>query len=190
MDPERDQIRQQVDEARMRVSDDVQDVAQNLNVVEKAKQAVRDKIEGVKDAAGDMASTASDAVGGAVSSARENAGRLGSNMSNFGDNPLAMLLGGLALGFLAGLVLPVSRFEADRVRPLADDLKDRARQAGQEAVRRGNEVIKDTIEAGRDAAVQAIKEQTADVSGSAAGGSSGGAGNGLRQADQTLGPGQ
>ena len=67
--------------------------------------------------------------------------------SNVGDNPMLMLLGGLAVGFLIGMLIPVSRFENEQLGPVADDLKGRMRDAGVQAARRGGEVIKESIEA-------------------------------------------
>jgi hypothetical protein len=63
------------------------------------------------------------------------------------DNPMLMLLGGLAVGFIIGMLIPVSRFENERLGPVADDLKGRVREAGAQAARRGGEVIKESIEA-------------------------------------------
>jgi hypothetical protein len=50
------------------------------------------------------------------------------------DNPMLMLLGGLAIGCLIGMLLPISRFENDRIGPVADDLKGRAREAIKESI--------------------------------------------------------
>lgn len=87
---------------------------------ESAKEAVGDRVDAVKDA-----------------------------MSNVqpADNPMLMLLGGLAVGFVVGMLVPVSRFENENLGPVADDLKSRARKAGAHAARRGSEVIKESIEA-------------------------------------------
>jgi hypothetical protein len=42
-------------------------------------------------------------------------------------------------------------------------MKKKAREAGSEAVRRGGEVIKETISAGREAARESLREQTRDM---------------------------
>ena len=52
------------------------------------------------------------------------------------ENPILMLLGGLAIGFVLGMILPRSRVERASQEPEAGDLKDRAREA-----------IKDSIDA-------------------------------------------
>jgi hypothetical protein len=85
------------------------------------------------------------------------------------DNGWALLFGGFALGFLAGIVLPMTRFESEQVTPIANGVKERVRDASNEAMRRGGEVIKDTIEAGRDAAVSSIRENVNDMARSGAG---------------------
>ena len=66
-------------------------------------------------------------------------------------NPIALLIGGLAVGFLVGVLLPVSQFETERLKPIADDVKGRVADAGEAAVRRGQAVIKESIEAAQEA---------------------------------------
>jgi ElaB/YqjD/DUF883 family membrane-anchored ribosome-binding protein len=164
MDQNRDQLRE-VEQARQRVAQDVRSVAENANVVERAKENVQGKVDDAKSAMSDQVRTARDKLADArdtmstsMQSMRENIGNM-----NPMENPIGMLLAGLAVGFLIGLVLPVTRFEAERIGPMTEDMKDRVRQAGTEVVRRGGEVIKDTIDAGRDAAATSLKEQTRDI---------------------------
>ena len=79
--------------------------------------------EDVRERAGGAVQRAKDALGSAT------------------DNPMLMLLGGLAVGVLLGMLLPITRFENERIGPVADDLKGRARDA-----------IKDSIEAAAESA--------------------------------------
>jgi hypothetical protein len=111
-------------------------------------------------------------------------------LAGFAENPAVMLLGGMALGFLAGLLLPVSRYESERLRPLAEDVKGRVREAGGEVMRRGSEVLKETIDATRDAAVESLRQQTSEWQTQQTAPLSGGTGTGLQQANTNLGPGQ
>lgn len=168
MDQERDQVRQ-VEEARERVAQDVRSVAENANVVDRAKENVQGKVDDAKSMVSERVrgareklesarDTMQSSVQNMASSVRENI-----KSPNPMENPIGMLLAGLAVGFLIGLALPVTRFESERIRPLTDDMKDRMRQAGSEVVRRGGEVIKETIEAGREAATTSIREQARDM---------------------------
>jgi ElaB/YqjD/DUF883 family membrane-anchored ribosome-binding protein len=70
-------------------------------------------------------------------------------------NPLGLALGGAAVGFVAGLLLPSTRMEDEHVGPLADDLKSSAADAGREAMERGREAAQ---QAGRAAVETADAE--------------------------------
>jgi gas vesicle protein len=56
------------------------------------------------------------------------------------ENPLGLAVGALAAGFLVGLVVPSSDVEHEKLGPVADRVKDQARETGQEALARGKEV--------------------------------------------------
>lgn len=109
---------------------------------EDAKNSVMDRMQDAKDAIGSAGMRVRDVTV---------------------ENPIAMLLAGMAVGFLVGMMLPVSRFESDRIGPMTDQVKDKMREAGGEIVRRGGEVIKDTIEATKEAAAASIRTQTAEM---------------------------
>ncbi|MFN2450536.1 MAG: hypothetical protein ABR508_12235 [Candidatus Baltobacteraceae bacterium] len=166
MDQERDEVRE-VEQARSRVAEDVRNVAENANVVQRTKENVQDRIDDVKSTMSDRVSDVRDKLSDARDTIADSIGNV-----NPVENPMAMLLGGLAIGFLIGMILPVTRFESERIGPITDDVKDRVRAAGGEAVRRGSEVIKDTIEATKEAAATSLKEQARDF-GSDSGGSGG-----------------
>lgn len=51
-------------------------------------------------------------------------------------SPLTLFLGGLAAGMLSGMVLPLTRFEAERVPPLTNSMKHRVMLAGGQALQR------------------------------------------------------
>ncbi len=152
MDQERDEARQ-VEEARQRVADDLRSVTDSANVVQRAKDAANDKIEGAKGTVQDRLSDVKTTLQGSVETARgvvrdrmQQAGEAARNVNvNPTENPIGMLIAGLAVGFLVGLALPVTRFESERIGPIAQDMKGRVRDARDEAVRRGGEAIKDTI---------------------------------------------
>jgi ElaB/YqjD/DUF883 family membrane-anchored ribosome-binding protein len=68
------------------------------------------------------------------------------------ENPLGLAIGAVAVGFLAGLLVPSTRVEDERIGELADDVKARAKETGQEALDRGKEVMQDAAETAKESA--------------------------------------
>ena len=54
--------------------------------------------------------------------------------------PLRLAMGAAAVGFLAGMLIPTTRTEDEKLGPMADDVKARARQTGRETLERGRQV--------------------------------------------------
>jgi hypothetical protein len=83
------------------------------------------------------------------------------------ENPLGLALGGVAAGFLIGMALPSTKIEDERVGPMADEVKHRALETGQEAVERGKQVAQDVAQAAGESAQDAAEnvKRTAQDSG-------------------------
>jgi hypothetical protein len=75
------------------------------------------------------------------------------------ENPLGLAIGAAAIGFLAGLAVPSTRVEDERLGPVADQVKDRVRETGQEALDRGRQVAQDVASTAADTARQRTQEQ-------------------------------
>lgn len=69
-------------------------------------------------------------------------------------------MGAIAVGFLAGLVIPSTQMEDEKIGPMADQVKSTAAATGQQALEHGKQVA-------QDAAQSAV--QTAQASGNAHG---------------------
>jgi len=81
------------------------------------------------------------------------------------DNPLGLAIGAIAVGFLAGLAIPATRIENERIGPVADKVKDRARDLGSEALEHGKEVASDVAEAAKDAAKESGSSHADELKG-------------------------
>jgi gas vesicle protein len=79
------------------------------------------------------------------------------------ENPLGLAFGGVAVGFIAGLVIPSTRVENERLGPVADEVKDKARDTGQEAFERGKEVAQQAASSATETAQQAAGEQAEEL---------------------------
>jgi ElaB/YqjD/DUF883 family membrane-anchored ribosome-binding protein len=56
------------------------------------------------------------------------------------ENPLGLAIGGVAVGFVTGLLVPSSRVEDEKLGPMADQVKDQIKETGQEAMERAQTV--------------------------------------------------
>ena len=55
------------------------------------------------------------------------------------QNPLGLAIGAAAVGFIAGLLIPSTKVEDERLGPVADQVKEQARQTGQQAIEHGKQ---------------------------------------------------
>jgi ElaB/YqjD/DUF883 family membrane-anchored ribosome-binding protein len=67
------------------------------------------------------------------------------------ENPLGLAVGAVAVGFVAGALVPSTKIEDERIGPIAAQMKDKAREAGEEVVERGKEVAQQAAETAQEA---------------------------------------
>ncbi len=143
-----------------RTKDRIEDAKENvMSTLSHAKDAVVSTVTGAKDTVADKAADAKHSVGSTVSDHTPSTGEVKHQAARAKgiaqDNPLGLAIGAVALGFVAGLLVPASRFENERVGGLADEVKDRAKTVGQDAVERVKDVAATTATAAKDAAADA-----------------------------------
>lgn len=76
------------------------------------------------------------------------------------ENPLGLALGAAALGFLAGMLIPSTKVEDERIGPVADQIKEQAKQTGQEALEHGKQIAQETAQAATEGAKDAAQDVT------------------------------
>ncbi|HEV2893599.1 MAG TPA: hypothetical protein VG411_07595 [Actinomycetota bacterium] len=147
------------------MSETVEAVGYKADVPSRAKEAVSDKVETMKSAVSGTATRAKEAVTGAT-------GRVGDATPSGGDvmqktrqaaglakeNPLGLAIGAAAIGFLAGLAVPSTRVEDEKLGPVADQVKDKVKETGQEALDRGKQVAQDVASTAADTAKQSAQD--------------------------------
>ena len=169
-----DAIRQDIEQTRAEMSDTVEAVGYKADVPSRAKEAVSDKVENMKSAVSDTATRAKEAVTGATSRAGDatpsrgevkQTARRAAGLAR--ENPLGLAIGAAALGFLAGLVVPSTRVEDEKLGPVADQVKDRVKETGQEALDHGRQVAQDVASTAADTARQSAQEHGQELADSA-----------------------
>lgn len=145
------QIRQGIENTRERMGDTVEALGHKTDVSGRAKEAVSGKVEAVRAK-----------VSGATPDAGEGARRAAGIAK---ENPLGLGIGAVAVGFIAGLLVPSTKVEDEKIGPLADEVKAKAKETGDEALERGKQVAGEAAETakqtGREQA-EALRDSAQD----------------------------
>src|SRR3954447_25784599 len=115
------------------MGDTVEALGYKTDVKARARDSITGRVESVKSRAPDV---------------KQGAGRVKTIAE---ENPLGLAIGAVAVGFVAGLAAPSTRVEDERVGPMADQVKDKAKETGQEALERGKDVARQTAESAKEA---------------------------------------
>jgi hypothetical protein len=169
-----DAIRQDIEQTRAEMSETVEAVGYKADVPSRAKEAVSEKVDNVKSKVSDTASRAKEAVVGTASRAGDatpSTGEVRQKTRQVAgiakENPLGLAIGAAAIGFLAGLAVPSTRVEDEKLGPVADQVKDKVKETGQEALDRGRQVAQDVAGTAADTARQSAKEHGQELADSA-----------------------
>jgi ElaB/YqjD/DUF883 family membrane-anchored ribosome-binding protein len=180
-----DQIRQEIEDTRAEMSETVEAVGYKADVPSRAKDKVSETVDNLKNKVSGTATRAKEAVVGTASRAgdamSDTTSRVGDATPSGGqvkqqakraaglaqENPLGLAVGAAALGFLAGLAVPSTRVENERLGPVADQVKDKVKETGQEALDRGKQVAQEAASSAAETAKQSTQEHGQDLAHSA-----------------------
>jgi uncharacterized protein DUF3618 len=176
-----DAIREDIAQTRAEMGETVDAVGYKADVPSRAEEAVAGKADAArsrvreatrraKQAVAGSTSRAGDAVGGTasrVSDATPSGGQVKQQARRAAglaqENPLGLAVGAAALGFLAGLAVSSTRVEDERLGPVADQVKDKAKETGQEALQRGKQVAQEVAGSAAETAKQRTQEHGQDL---------------------------
>jgi len=176
-----DAIRQDIEQTRSEMSETVEAVGYKADVPSRAKDKVSETMDSVKNKVSGTATRAKEAVVGTASRAgntmSDTTSRVGDATPSGGqvtqqakravglaqENPLGLAVGAAAVGFLAGLAVPSTRVENERLGPVADQVKDRVKETGQEALDRGRQVAQEVASSAADTAKEQTQEHGQDL---------------------------
>jgi hypothetical protein len=148
-------IRAELEQTRARVGDEVDAISYKTDVGARMGDYVDDKKEAVKS----KFTGAKDTVSGAVPDRRA-IKRGATHMRNTAEsNPLGLALGGLAVGFVVGTLLPQTRVENEQMGEMSDRLTAAAKDTADEAVERGKRVAREAAGAAVETAKESGREQ-------------------------------
>lgn len=177
------QIRREIEETRARMTETVEAIGYRTDVKTRTKDAIVDRKDAVMNKASDIVHRVVGAAPDLPSPSdvsvpefvpdreqiREGARQVQQGareaVSLAQRNPVGLGIGAVAVGFLVGIALPATRVEDERMGDLADELKEQAREVGQEAVDHGKQIAQDTAQSASETmreSAQQHGEQLAD----------------------------
>jgi gas vesicle protein len=145
MGKEPSDIRTEIEQTRERVGDEVDAISYKTDVparmgdfVDNKKQAVTGKLSDEKDA-----------VAGTASNVLPDGERVGRLKDTAERNPLGLAVGGVALGFVAGLLLPSTRVENKAMGETSDKITDAVKETASDAIESGKQVAQDATDSAK-----------------------------------------
>jgi hypothetical protein len=152
-------IRAEIEQTRERVGDEVDALSYKTDVGARVGDYVDDKKEAVKSKFAD----AKDTIAGPLPDRRAIKRSATHVRDTAESNPLGLALGGLAVGFLVGTLLPQTSVENEQMGAISDRLTDAAKETATEAVDRGKQVAQEAVGAAVDTAKESGREQGGEL---------------------------
>ena len=147
-------IRRDIEDTRERMGETVEALGYKADVPSRAKEAVSGRITSVKESITGAAGSVNESTpstGDVKQAARKGAGVAQ-------ENPLGLAIGSVAIGFLAGMLIPSTNVENEKLGPVADQVKDTARQTGQEALEHGKQVAQEVASTAQEHVQEAVSD--------------------------------
>ncbi len=156
-----DRIRAEIEQTRAEMSETVDALGYKTDVKARAKDSIQDKKEsvmGVASSAKERLVGAGQSVGDATPDTELVKQQARRAKSVAQENPLGLAVGAVAVGFLAGMLIPSTRVEDEKLGEMSDDVIERAKQTGQEALERGKQVAQDAAATAKDSGREHAEE--------------------------------
>ena len=158
-----DRIRQEIEATRSEMGETVDALSYKADVKSRAKESLMDK----KDSLKAKVTGAGDRVGEATPDAQQVKQGAQRAAGVAQENPIGLALASVGVGFVLGLLLPASRVEDEKLGPMADDVKEKAKETGQEALERGKAVAQDAAQSAQETVQEKGREHGEQLAGSA-----------------------
>jgi Protein of unknown function (DUF3618) len=186
MDKAPDEIRDEIEDTRERMTETAEAIRYRADVKSRAKDAVVEKKDSLVDKAGsavsrvtgkmpspgdvasgtssiastvgDAASAAASQVGDALPDSGQVKQQARQAVSVAQENPIGLAVGSIAVGFLAGMLIPRTRIEDEKIGELSDQVKEQARDIGREAIDQGRDLAQEVGQRATEVAREGAKE--------------------------------
>ena len=160
-DPEA--IRHEIEQTRDEMGQTMDALGYKADVKSRARENVQGKKDAVKDRVQGVMGRANEAT--PSSGEVKHAGRQA--VSTAQENPLGLAIGAVAAGFIAGMLIPSTRVEDEKIGQTADQVKDQIKETASEAVERGKHVAQETAQSAQETAKESGQLHAQELASSA-----------------------
>jgi len=180
-----DRIRREIEQTRAEMSGTVDALGHKADVKTRAKeslqdkrdsakesvvgatQTVKDKLVGARDSVSDTAGSATARAGEATPDREQVAQQARRAKGLAQENPIGLTIGSIAVGFLAGLLVPATRVEDEKLGEMSDQVIEKAKETGHEALEHGKQVAQETAQSAQETLKESAQQHGEQVKESA-----------------------
>jgi hypothetical protein len=153
------EIREEIEDTRERMGETIEAIGYKADVKTRTKEKVSEKVEAVRAKVGGAGSRVDEATPGredVKQGARQAVGLAQ-------ENPLGLALGSIAVGFLAGMLIPSTRVEDEKLGEVSDQVTEKVKETVQEAGERGKQVAQQAAESAKATAQESGQQHAEEL---------------------------
>jgi len=152
-----DRIRAQIERTRAEMEGTVGAIGYKADVKSRARESLQETRDSAKESVMGTTRSVKEKLVGAKDSVSETASgatpdreqvkrQAGQAKGLAQENPIGLALGSVAVGFVAGLLMPSTRVEDEKLGEVSDQVVEKAKETGQEALEQGKRVAQETAQ--------------------------------------------
>ena len=152
-----DRIRADIERTREQMEGTVDALGYKADVKSRAKESLQETRDSAKESVMGTTRSMKEKLVGAKDSAgdatpdREQVKRQARQAKGLAqENPVGLALGAVAVGFVAGLLIPATRVEDEKLGEVSDQVVEKAKETGQEALEHGKQVAQETAQSAQE----------------------------------------
>ncbi|HET8950568.1 MAG TPA: DUF3618 domain-containing protein [Solirubrobacteraceae bacterium] len=152
-----DRIRADIERTRAQMEGTVDALGYKADVKSRAKESLQETRDSAKESVMGTTRSMKEKLVGAKDSAGEatpdreqvkHQARQAKGLAQ--ENPVGLALGAIAVGFVAGLLIPATRVEDEKLGEVSDQVVEKAKETGQEALEHGKQVAQETAQSAQE----------------------------------------